>query len=183
MNPDPDKPWMAYQDVVDNLVRPPLDEARELVQKSLDEYAKLLQDLKSEQRNSAELLTRVHKDQTGFTQQLPGLRTDNQGFLDQLSSLRNEQRQLGVELAGRLERVEHLRSAVEAQYVLTRELSDAVEALRREHTQAHQRVAALESHLTDPRAAAARHRPTSIIGILSGTTLALVIADVLARLL
>lgn len=150
MNPDPGRPWMTYQDVVDDLVRPPLDEVLELVEKSLADSAELMRNLRSEQRTTAE--------------QIAGLRRDHQALVADLSRWRDDQQ------------VDILRSAVEAQYVLTRELHDAVEALRREQAGVAQRSAALEERLAD-------HRPTWILTALSSATLILVIAAVVARLL
>jgi hypothetical protein len=198
MKPDPEKPWTDWYDVVDDLVGPALAETRELVQKCLDEAGKELRSLKSTQQHFTDSLSVASKEQRVLTERLATVPQNQRMLAEQLTSLgaelqsvagamtgmRHEQRQLGADLAARLERLDILRAAVDAEFMIAQEVRDGVADIRRRQVTDGERLAEVERLVTDPgRAGDDRDRPMRILGLVSGATLALVLADLVMRLL
>jgi septation ring formation regulator EzrA len=184
MNPDPDKPWMSYHDVVEDLVRPPLREMSQIAEKQFFEIHEAVRSLRSEQRGSGEELSALRADHRRLAEELSGLRAEHLRSAGELTGLRAEHRQAAAQAADLVRRlhVNHLGSTAEAQGALARELREALDGLRRDQGQARERSFTLERRLTDLQAVAGRRGPVWILTVVSGATLVLVVADILSRL-
>lgn len=198
MKPDPEKTWTDWHDVVDDLVGPPLAETLGMVQKCLDETGKDLRSLTSaqqhfldslsaaarEQRALIERLATVPQNQRMLAEQLTSLGAELQSVAGAMTGMRHEQRQLGADLAARLERLDLLRAAVDAEFMMAREVRDGVADIRRRQVMDGERLAEVERLVTGPGPADDdRESPMRNLGLISGATLALVLADLVMRLL
>jgi hypothetical protein len=192
MDSGDNRPWMAYQDVVNDLVQPPLKDLTKTITTGLGEVIESVENLRVEQRGAAErqheLVSLVVARVDAVTEMIRKLHVEQQEAVERLTDRielleANSRDQFGVLIEDDRTRVQmfnRLLMRVDAEGATYREVHKIADQIRREQSQAHQQALNLEKHLVE-RLPSGRSRSNWTIGTLTVFILLLVVVDLIIK--